>query len=445
MSDQWLVICYFFLQFSHVLLTDISAVIAFLPMLLVFELPLSLLVLLGIGRWYWRKQQESRKEKTHYVPFVSCGITCYSEGEDIKKTILTLCEQVYSGHIEIIAVIDGASVNKHTYQAALECQQMVSRYPQRHLVILPKWQRGGRVSSLNAALNIAKGELFFALDGDTSFDNDMVSHITKEFIDPNVPAVGGSLRVRNDKVSLVSRMQAMEYMISLQGAKTGLAEWNVINNISGAFGAFRTQFIRRIGGWDTHSAEDLDITLRIKQYMARHPGLRIPFAAHAMGHTDAPTTAKVLFMQRIRWDGDLYFLYLRKHKHGLSPKLLGWKNYIFTVMYGVLQNILLPYLVIFYNIWLFLNFPAGVVLAGFAIQYFCYLFFTTLHFLVFFLAISERPKQDLYYLKWLPVYPLYSFVMRIVNAAAVLNEVIRRGHEESNMAPWWVLKKGKRF
>ena len=100
---------------------------------------------------------------------------------------------------------------------------------------------------------------------------------------------------------------------------------------------------------------------------------------------------------------------------------------------------------IFYNIWLFLNFPAGVVLAGFAIQYFCYLFFTTLHFLVFFLAISERPKQDLYFSNLLPVYPLYSFVMRIVNAAAVLNEVIRRGHEESNMAPWWVLKKGKRF
>ncbi len=377
--EQLQIIGYFFLQFKHVLLTDISAVTAFLPMLLIFELPLSLMVLFGIGHWYWRQQYEIKKP--HYVPVVSCGITCYSEGEDIKKTILTLCEQVYSGHIEIIAVIDGASVNKHTYQAALECRQMVARYPRRHLTILPKWQRGGRVSSLNAALNIAKGELFFALDGDTSFDNDMVSHIVKEFTDPNVPAVGGSLRVRNDKASLVSRMQAMEYMISLQGAKTGLAEWNVINNISGAFGAFRTQFIRQIGGWDTHSAEDLDITLRIKQYMARHPDLRIPFATHAMGHTDAPTTAKVLFMQRIRWDGDLYFLYLRKHKQGLSPQLLGWKNYIFTVMYGVLQNILLPYLVIFYNVWLFLNYPVGVVLAGFVIQYLCYLFFTTLHFL----------------------------------------------------------------
>lgn len=443
MIEQLQIIVFFFLQFKHVLLTDISAVTAFLPMLLIFELPLSLMVLFGIGHWYWRKQHEGKKP--HYAPAVSCGITCYSEGDDIKKTILTLCEQVYSGHIEIIAVIDGASVNKHTYQAALECRQMVARYPRRHLIILPKWQRGGRVSSLNAALNIAKGELFFALDGDTSFDNDMVSHIANEFTDPNVPAVGGSLRVRNDKVSLVSRMQAMEYMISLQGAKTGLAEWNVINNISGAFGAFRTQFIRQIGGWDTHSAEDLDLTLRIKQYMARHPGLRIPFAARAMGHTDAPTSAKVLFMQRIRWDGDLYFLYLRKHKQGLSPQLLGWKNYIFTVAYGVLQNILLPFLVIFYNVWLFLNYPTGAVFAGFAIQYLCYLFFTTLHFLVFFVAISERPEQDRCYFKWLPVYPLYSFIMRIVNAAAVLNEVIRRGHEESNMAPWWVLKKGKRF
>lgn len=135
---------------------------------------------------------------------------------------MTLCEQVYSGHIEIIVVIDGASINKSTYQAALECREIVARYARWKLIILPKWQRGGRVSSSNAASWIlVKGELFFALDADTSFDNDTVSQIVQEFTDPNVPAVGGSLRVRNDNVSLVSRMQALEYMISLQGAKPG--------------------------------------------------------------------------------------------------------------------------------------------------------------------------------------------------------------------------------
>ncbi len=443
MSDQLLVISYFFLQFKHTLLSDLSEVALFLPMLLVFDAPLSLLVLSGIGRWFWRKQHAVIKP--HYTPVISCGLTCYSEGEDIKKTILTLCEQVYRGHIEIIAVVDGASTNTHTYQAALESRALVARYTRRSLIILPKWQRGGRVSSSNAALNIAKGELFFALDADTSFDNDMVNQIVQEFTDPNVPAVGGSLRVRNDKVSLVSRMQAMEYMISLQGAKTGLAEWNVINSISGAFGAFRTKFIRQIGGWDTHSGEDLDITLRIKQYMARHPGLRIPFAAHAIGYTDVPVAAKSLFMQRIRWDGDLYFLYLRKHKQGISPRLLGWRNYISTVLYGILQNILLPYLVVLYTAWLLCNYPLQIVFAGFAIQYLCYLFITILHFSIFLIAVSECPGKDIHYLKWLPLYPVYGFIMRIVNAIAVLNEQIRRSHEESNMAPWWVLKKGKRF
>ena len=150
-------------------------------------------------------------------------------------------------------------------------------------------------------------------------------------------------------------------------------------------------------------------------------------------------------MQRIRWDGDLYFLYLRKHKQGLSPRLLGWKNYISTVLYGVVQNILLPYLVVLYTVWVFINYPAPVVVAGFAIQYLCYLFLTVLHFLVFLLAVSERPDKDIHYLKWLPFYPLYGFVMRIINAVAVFNEQIRRSHEESNMAPWWVLKRGKRF
>jgi hypothetical protein len=32
-------------------------------------------------------------------------------------------------------------------------------------------------------------------------------------------------------------------------------------------------------------------------------------------------------MQRLRWDGDLFFLYIRKHNRNISPKLLGWKTF----------------------------------------------------------------------------------------------------------------------
>lgn len=413
-----------------------------IPMILIIEAPLTLVVVTGMLKWRWN---HDRRSPSHATPDVSCIITCYGEGDAIVKTILTLCEQTYRGNIEIIAVIDGAVQNADTYQAAMNCESLVAGYPRRKLVVLPKWQRGGRVSTLNAGLYAATGTIVMNADGDTSFDNDMMTEIIREFDDPNVPAVGGALRVRNDKVGIVTRMQALEYMISIQGGKTGLGEWNLLNNISGAFGAFRRDFLRQIGGWDTHTAEDLDLTVRIKQYFGRNPNMRIPFAGRAIGHTDAPENAKQLMSQRLRWDGDLVFLYLRKHRHAFSTKLVGRKTLIFTFVYGVLQNVLFPLLVAGFNIWMVFTYPIEFVLAVLALQYVLYLVFGVLLFGAFWIGVSERMRQDAVAWLWLPVYPVYTLVLRFFTAFAVLNELLRRGHEESNMAPWWVLRRGRRF
>jgi cellulose synthase/poly-beta-1,6-N-acetylglucosamine synthase-like glycosyltransferase len=347
--------------------------------------------------------------------------------------------------MEIIAVIDGANANAHTYQAALDCVREFQGCENRTLVLLPKWQRGGRVSTLNAGLSAATGEIVMNADGDTSFDNNMIDEIVACFDDPNIPAVGGALRVRNLQAGLLTRMQGIEYMISMQGGKTGLSEWNLINNISGAFGAFRRDFLRQIGGWDTHTAEDLDLTLRIKHYLKRHPSLKIGFAPKAIGHTDAPSDLVTLAKQRLRWDGDLLFLYLRKHKLSLTPRILGWKTFLFTLVYGVAQNVVLPLLVMGYTWWLIFSYPSQFVMALMLCLYLVYLFLTLINFLVFLLAISERPRADLRLLPWLCLYPVYTLLMRLWCAVALLNEIFRRGHEESSMAPWWVLKRGNKF
>lgn len=414
----------------------------FIPLLLLLELPLMIVVITGMLKW---RQRYDQRQPVTIQPSVSCIVTCYAEGHAITKTISTLCEQTYPGHIEIIAVIDGAVQNRATYDAALDCREWVGKYVNRSLVVLPKWQRGGRVSSGNAALAYAKGEIVVYGDGDTSFDNDMLYELIREFADPNVPAVAGALRVRNSTDSLVTRMQAIEYIISLQGGKTGLAEWNLINNISGAFGAVRRDFLRQMGGWDTHSAEDLDLTVRIKQYFTRFPGMRIPFAARAIGHTDAPVSLKQLFFQRLRWDGDLVFIYLRKHRYGFSSRLLGFKTYLFTMVYGIVQNVVLSILIVLFNLWLVIVYPWQLVAALFLLQYLYYLLQALLFLGVFIAGVSERPTADGAIMVWIPVYPLYTLMMRFITAFAIFNEVLRRGHEESNMAPWWVLKRGRRF
>jgi cellulose synthase/poly-beta-1,6-N-acetylglucosamine synthase-like glycosyltransferase len=413
------------------------------PYFLLFELPLNLLVLVGVLRWFV-KRQTSTPQVSLYRPKVSCIITCYSEGMDVQKTLLSLCEQTYPGHIEMIPVVDGATVNQPTLRAVRTFQVDSGLYPKRHLRPIAKWQRGGRVSSLNAGLAHASGEIVMALDGDTSFDNNMVSAIVRHFADPEVPAVAGSLRVRNAWSSMTTAIQALEYLLSIHMSKIGLAEWNLVNNVSGAFGAFRRSFLVKIGGWNTHTAEDLDLTLRIKSYFGRH-NLRIPFEPEAIGHTDAPVTLKQFLMQRLRWDGDLFFLYVRKHSHSINPSLLGWSNFLMTLVSGFFFQLVLPFIILGYTLLALFLLPGTTLLMLFSLIYLLYLIITAMMFGVMLVMVSERPRQDLRLVLLVPVFPLFMLIMRCWSAVAMLNEIFRRGHEESSMAPWWVLKKATRF
>lgn len=420
-----------------------QALLMLFPLFVLIELPMNFVVITGVLRWYSKKLRKT-PFKSRYTPKISCIITCYSEGRDVLQTLETLCEQVYPGHIELIPVVDGATQNQDTLNAIRSFKLDRNLYPNRSLKIIPKWQRGGRVSSLNAGLQAASGEIVMNADGDTSFDNGTVSALVRHFEDPNVPAVSGSLRVRNAKRSLVTRIQELEYFMSIHTSKVGLSEWNLVNNISGAFGAFRKDFLRHIGGWDTHTAEDLDLTLRIKSYFGRHP-YRIPFEPQAIGHTEAPVTLLEFLMQRLRWDGDLFFLYMRKHPHNITPRLLGWPNFLMTLMTGFFFQLVLPFMIVIYTVAILILLPLPMVAVISAFVYFLYLLMTLIIYLVGLMLVSERRKQDLRMLLVIPIFPLFMLGLRCWGVVCTLNEVFRRSHEESSMAPWWVLKRGKRF
>lgn len=361
----------------------------------------------------------------------------------MRQTVVTLLEQLYPGDIELLAVVDGAARNAETLQALQQLQTRVRSYPGRQLKIIPKWQRGGRVSSLNAGLHLSRGEIVMALDGDTSFDNDMVANAVDRFRDPRVMALAGTLRVRNREASIWTRLQALEYLIAVHAARVGLAEFNVVNNISGAFGVFRRNVLTTVGGWDTGSAEDLDITLRIKRYFGRHRDRRLVFEPRAVGHTDVPATFRGLLRQRLRWDGDLYYIYVRKHRAAFSPRLLGWPNLLVTVWYGLLFQLVMPFVILLYTSWVLLTLPLIPVAATFGLVYSFYLAVALLFFMVALLGLSERKGEDWSLLPTVLAFPLYNFVLRLWAAVATLAEIILANHHDSNMAPWWVLKRNR--
>ncbi|MBP6333533.1 MAG: glycosyltransferase family 2 protein [Aminivibrio sp.] len=417
-------------------------VFRFVPFILALELPYYLFVFSGILRYILRKRHEIPLGSTLFPP-VSCIITCYSEGKDIQKTIMSLAAQLYPGKIEIIPVLDGASANKPTYDAAYEMEKEVNSLPGRVLKCLPKWKRGGRVSSLNSGFALSTGDVIMAMDGDTSFDNDMVENAVRHFSNPDVMCVSGCLRVRNWRDSPAAALQAVEYLVSILASKTGLSEFNAVNNISGAFGIFRRDVLTLIGGWDAGTAEDLDLTLRVKNYFGRHRNMRIVFDPEVMGHTDAPDTFRGFFRQRLRWDGDLFYLYFLKHFRSFSPRLMGWTNLIVSTVGGLLFQIVTPLLLFLYTVFLLATVPMTVIGVVMGLVYLFYFSVETFFFLVMLFFLSERPREDAMLIPLLPLMPVFTFVTRIWSAFAVLWEMTGRGHLDTSMAPWWVLRKTK--
>jgi len=417
-------------------------VLRFIPFVIFYELPYSLLIYVGLWRYLYERKKKQYPQS--YAPKVSAIITCYGEGRRVRDTIRSLTEQLYSGYIEINVVVDGAAANKNTYDAALSMKDYVSDFKSRFIRVIPKWQRGGRVSSINTALNYVSGDIVFVVDGDTSFDNDMVSKAVRHFIDPEVAAVSGCLRVNNADVSLAASLQAMEYFVSIETTKTGLSEFNVVNNISGAFGVFRRKVIDLVLGWDAGTAEDLDITMRIKQYFGRYKNkFRIVFDPEAMGFTDVPDTFAGFFVQRQRWDGDLSFIYFRKHAKAFKPSMVGWPNFLMLVVAGLYSQIVLPAMLFFYTLWLFWQYPLYYVLSLLLMVYIFYFALISIMYITSVIFISERKKEDAARIPLLLIFPFFTFCSRINSFFAMLLEIVMKGHRDSSMAPWWVAKKSK--
>lgn len=376
-------------------------------------------------------------------PRVSCIVTCYSEGSVVERTILSLLDQDYPGLIEVLPVIDGAIQNRETLACVRHTRRLLAARANRRLLVLPKWSRGGRPSSLNAGLSVATGDIILALDGDTSFDRDMVSRLIGYFGQPDVVAVAGTLRVRNSSACLLARLQALDYVIFRQCVRAGLGRYNVVNNIPGAHGAFRADVLRAVGGWDNGTAEDVDLVLRLKKYFADQPRWRIVAAPDVISHTDVPARWSEFLRQRLRWEGDPLYLHLRKHGPSLRPGLMGWRNCLFTLWYGLVFQVLMPPALLLGLMFLTLSPDHMAALMAFAVGYGVYLLMATLLFLVHLGVTSERPRSDVWLAPWLTVYPLFVFLLRGWSGLAVWHNLLVCAHRDTAMAPWWVLRKGR--
>ena len=271
-----------------------------------------------------------RKRRTPPGPFapeVAVLVPAYNEETVIVRTIRSVLRSDYP-HLRVLMIDDGSS------DATLEVARNAyrSEIASGRVTILTK-PNAGKAEALNYALDRLQEEVYVGIDADTVIAADAISRLVCHFADPRVGAVAGNAKVGN-RVNLWTRWQALEYITSQNFERRALDLFDVVTVVPGAIGAWRTEAVRRGGGYPINTvAEDADLTMNLLEQT-----YKVIYEDRALAFTEAPVNMRGLMRQRFRWSfGILQAVF--KHKHAVrTNRAMG----LFALPNILIFQILLP-------------------------------------------------------------------------------------------------------
>jgi cellulose synthase/poly-beta-1,6-N-acetylglucosamine synthase-like glycosyltransferase len=262
-----------------------------------------------LGYEVWQELARPKFDKS-FRPGLSLVIPAHNEEKIIVRSIESALEADYEGK-EIIVVDDGSE--DRTYELALP-------YARRGLIKLLHRDvaSGSKAGALNYGLLFASGDVIVTVDADTVLERGSLKEIVKPLSDNSISAVSGNVRVlrgENGANNLLVRLQAYEYVISLELGRRFNSAIGTLLMISGAFGAFWRKNVASIGQYDKDTiTEDFDMTVKMRKL-----GKRLFFSEGAVCWTFAPETWRDWRRQRIRWTrGQIETLWKHANIFGLK-------------------------------------------------------------------------------------------------------------------------------
>jgi peptidoglycan/xylan/chitin deacetylase (PgdA/CDA1 family) len=212
---------------------------------------------------------------------VSVLVAAHNEEDVLDRCLHSLRD--LGPDVEVIVIDDGST------DATVELARA-------HPVRVISQTRKGKAAALNAGLALAGGEVVVVVDADTQLDPGFLDTVCAHFTDPAVGAVAANVKVGN-REQFLSRLQALEYVVSLNLDRRAQNMMRSIPVVPGAAGAFRTAALRSVGGYpDRTLVEDADLTMTLLR-----DGWRIQYEPAATARTEAPQQAADVLKQRRRW------------------------------------------------------------------------------------------------------------------------------------------------
>ena len=365
-------------------------------------------------QWLNREERNARFEEAKRKlwlerPLISIIIPGKNEGKHLYKLVKSLEQQTYQ-HFELIIVDDGSDDDTPIIGKNLEKWGLIDLFLRNEM-------RGGKASGANLALRFTKGKYIVHLDADCSFDRDAIElSVIPFYMDEKIGAVGGNVKVRNHRQSLCARMQAIEYLKTVSVGRIVTSYLGIYKIVSGAFGAFKPELLKAVGGWDIGPGLDGDITVKIRKM-----GYKIYFEPRAICLTSAPFKWKVLAKQRLRWDKSIVRFRVRKHRDVYYPHQgFNWLNFL-SLFENIFYNIILDICFILYSFDMYFHHLSAL---KFIIPMNILLYIVASYVQMFSIFLfSERRKEELYLWPYVALMTFYTgLFLRFVRTRAYIHE-----------------------
>jgi cellulose synthase/poly-beta-1,6-N-acetylglucosamine synthase-like glycosyltransferase len=255
---------------------------------LIFDIPRFTLSLVSLALFGMRGRNTAMPAGNAAVSVI---IPTFNGGSGLEPTITSLRRQTLPP-VEIIVVDDGSTDETRAVAERARALGMID-------MVICHGTRCGRSAAINAAARFASGDLLLTVDADTVFEPTAVAQLAAAFDDPRVAGASCNIAISNERESLWTGLQSVEYLMSISAGRSALNVVDAIACLSGACSMYRREIFRKQGGLDVGPGEDLEYTLRLRRL-----GHLIRFVPDAWAETDGPTNPISLLRQRARWDRD---------------------------------------------------------------------------------------------------------------------------------------------
>jgi biofilm PGA synthesis N-glycosyltransferase PgaC len=270
------------------LTADIGPVAAWTAVTLVAYLP-GLLVAFMIGSLLLDRQP--MLTVSHPTTAVTIVVAARNEAAGIADTIRHVAGSDYDGPLTVV-LADNGSTDDTTDIARRTATELGIE------LIVSEEPRPGKSHALNTALQFVTTSYVVTLDADTLLHGQALRRLVSrlESAPPDTVAVAGAVLVRNSRDNFLTRMQEWDYYLGIAAVKRMQGMYQSTLVAQGAFSIYRTEQIKRIGGWPDAIGEDIVATWRLME-----GGDRIFSEPTAVAFTDVPSGVRHFVRQRARW------------------------------------------------------------------------------------------------------------------------------------------------